>query len=125
MEILPTPQYPAAFTAGGKAISRQTSCELFIPKFQAFIRDSGYNLDPIFNCDETGLYYKSLPQKFLAARIEKSADGRKTQKERVTINACSNAAGKIKLPLLLIGKAKNPRCFKNVNCDNLSVVYTN
>ena len=55
----------------------------------------------------------------------KSADGRKTQRERVTINACSNASGTIKLPLLLIGKAKNPCCFKNVSRDRLPIVYAN
>ena len=58
----------------------------------------------MFNCDESGLYYKLLPEKSLAAQFEKSTDGRKTQKERVTISACSNATGSIKLPLLLIGK---------------------
>jgi len=36
-----------------------------------------------------------------------------------------NATGKIKQPLLLIGKAKNPHRFKNVNRDHLPVVYTN
>ena len=43
----------------------------------------------------------------------------------MTINARSNASGTIKLPLLLIGKAKNPRCFKNVSRDSLPVVYAN
>ena len=79
----------------------------------------------MFNCDETGLYYKLLPQKSLAAHFEKSADGCKTQKERVTINACSNASGTIKLPLLLIGKSKNPRCFKNVSRDSLPILCAN
>ena len=73
-----------------------------------------YNLDQTFNSDETGLYYRLLPQKTLAAHFEASAGGRKKQQERVTINACSNASGTVKLPLQLIGKSKNPRCFKNV-----------
>ena len=60
-----------------------------------------YTLNQIFNCDETGLYYKLLPQKMLASSFEKAADGRKKQKDRVTINACSNILGTIKLPLLL------------------------
>lgn len=38
-------------------------------------------------------------KKSLVCGTEKSADGRKTQKERITINACSNASGTIKLPL--------------------------
>ena len=65
-----------------------------------------------------------MPQKSLASSFEKSADDRKTQKERVTINACANASGTIKLPLLLIGKYKNPRCFKNFPHHQLPVVYT-
>lgn len=47
----------------------------------------------------------------LAHAFEKSADGRKKSKERVTINACVNTSGTIKLPLQLIGKANRPRCF--------------
>ena len=76
----------------------------------------------MFNCDESGLYYKLLPEKSLAAQFEKSADGRKTHKERVTISACSNATGSIKLPLLLIGKSKNPCCL-NIPRDSLPVEY--
>ncbi len=66
-----------------------------------------------------------MPQKTLASSFEKCADGRKTQKERVTINACANVSGSIKLPLLMIGKSKNPRCFKNINRDQLPVIYAN
>jgi len=43
----------------------------------------------------------------------------------VTINACANASKTIKLLLLLIGKSKNPRCFKHINGDNLPVIYCN
>ena len=110
---------------GEKLSADKPAADRFIPEFQAFVKDGGYSLDQVFNCDETGLYYKLLPQKSLAAHFEKTADGRKTQKERVTINACSNATGKIKLPLLFIGKSKNPRCFKNVDRDRLPVVYAN
>jgi len=50
-------------------------------------------------------------------------DGRKKSKERVSINACAEASGSIKLPLQLIGKAKRPRCFQGVNMDLLPVQY--
>ena len=73
-----------------------------------------------------------LPSKTLAARSEKSASGMKKdrasgmkkqkdrasgmkkQKDRVTLMSCANATGLNKLPLLFIGKSKNPRCFKNI-----------
>lgn len=35
----------------------------------------------------------------------------------------ANAAGTDKLRPLVIGHAKRPRCFKNVNIDNLPVIY--
>ena len=65
----------------------------------------------------------SIASKTLASSFEKAADGRKKQKDSVTINACSNILGTIKLPLLLIGKYKNPKCLKNVNRDVLPVRY--
>ena len=110
---------------GEKLSANKPAAEEFCGTFQEFVEDNHYTLNQIFNCDETGLYYKLMPQKTLASSFEKSADGRKTQKDRVTINACANASGTIKLPLLLIGKSKNPRCFKHINRDNLPVIYSN
>ena len=68
----------------------------------------------MFNCDETGLYFKLMPDKTLASSFEKSADGRKTQKERVLV--ALNC---------LIGKSKNPRCLKNISREQLPVTYVN
>ena len=98
--------------------------EDFITFFTEFIEEKGFNLDQIFNCDETGLNFRLLPDSTLATAFEKSADGRKKSKERVTVNACANASGTIKLPLQLIGKAKRPRCFQRVNMDLLPVQYS-
>lgn len=36
-------------------------------------------------------------------------------KDRMTVLACSNAAGTYKLKLLMIGKCRKPRCLKNVH----------
>jgi len=47
------------------------------------------------------------------AKDEKCIGG-KLSKERLTILACANADGSEKLPLLVIGKSKKPRCFKHV-----------
>ena len=80
-------------------------------------------LEQLYNCDETGLQYRMLPDKTLACRHEKGAAGMKKQKDRVTLMACSNTTGKHKLPLVCIGKSRNPRCFKNINKDALPVRY--
>jgi hypothetical protein len=44
---------------------------------------------------------------------EKTAPGRKTSNEHITFLTCCNADGSHRLKLLVIGKAKNPRAFKN------------
>jgi hypothetical protein len=54
-----------------------------------------------------------LPDKTLVLSQEKNAPGRKTIKERVTFLLCANADGSNKLKPLVIGKAQNPRAFKN------------
>lgn len=82
-------------------------------------------LEQVYNCDETGLNFRMLPDKTLAARSEKHPDGMKKQKDRVTLMACSNATGTHKLPLMFVGKAANPRCFKNINKSSLPVAYFN
>ena len=62
------------------------------------------------------------PDKTLATR---RLSGRKKNKERLSIALCANADGSHKLPPLVIGKYKNPRCFKNVNVGNLPIIYRN
>ncbi|KAL4126596.1 hypothetical protein QTP88_010808 [Uroleucon formosanum] len=64
--------------------------------------------------DETGLNWKALSSKSLVSQREATAPGYKLSKDRVTVMVCANATGTHKIPLLLIGKSKNPRCFKNV-----------
>ena len=74
---------------------------------------SEYNPNDIFNADETGLFFRLLPDKTLDF---KGADchGGKCSKDRLTVLVCANMSGSEKIPLYVIGKAKNPRCFKNV-----------
>ena len=93
---------------GEKLSANSEAGKDFVTYFSEFIETSHLSMDQIFNCDETGLNFRLLPDKTLAASFETSADGRKKSKERVTINACSNASGTIKLPLQVIGKANRP-----------------
>ncbi|XP_055308293.1 jerky protein homolog-like, partial [Sitodiplosis mosellana] len=79
--------------------------------------------DQVYNADESGLNFKALPTKTLASLSEKYAPGFKMQKERVTVMVCANASGIHRLPLLVIGKAKRPRCFKGMNMNALPVRY--
>jgi hypothetical protein len=62
-----------------------------------------------------------LPGKTYVALAEKTASGLKMAKQRIRFLGCSNASGLHKLKPLVIGKAKNLRCFKNFNNP---IVYT-
>lgn len=73
---------------------------------------SMYSPDCVFNADETGLYYRALPEHTYLFKNE-SAKGCKTSKGRLTVLCCVNMNGD-KERLLVIGKSKNPRCFKGV-----------
>lgn len=106
--------------SGEKASADHVSAKSYADDFKNIIE--GYSLDQVFNCDETGLYYKMLPGRTLTT-VHNEPMGTKKAKDRVTINACSNASGSIKLPLLLIGKSKKPRCFAGINMSALPVVY--
>lgn len=108
---------------GEKLSADVSSIENFKQDFKKQIKDNGYTYDQIYNCDETGLNYKMLPSKTLASGQEKSAPGHKRSKERVTVMACSNASGKHKLPLMVIGKAARPRALKDISPKALPVYY--
>lgn len=72
-----------------------------------------YNQEDIFNVDESALFWRMLPCRTLAFKSEKVYGG-KSSKERVTFLVGSSMAGE-KLALLVIGKFKNPRCFRHVS----------
>ena len=79
-----------------------------------------YEPEDVYNCDETGLYYRATPDGTLMLRSE-SVSGSKKKKERLTVLLACNMTGNDKLDPFVIGKSKHPRCFKHTNV--LSVLY--
>ena len=73
---------------------------------------SNQDLKDIYNADEFRLFYQCLPNKTYQLKSEKCY-GEKLSKIRITGMVATNAMGN-KLPMFVIGEAKNPRCFKNV-----------
>lgn len=94
--------------------------EPYKEKFKKVIQELSLTPDQVYNADESGLFWRLLPKKIFVHRED--APGRKIAKDRITIMPCSNASGTHKWNLLVIGKAKNPRAFKNLN---LPVDYKN
>ena len=107
--------------SGEKLSADQDAVNVFKTEFEDFIE--GLTKDQIFNADETGLNFKMLPKKSLASMQENTAPGHKMNKERITVLACANASGTLKLPLMCIGKSRNPRALKNVKPNALPVYY--
>lgn len=87
--------------------------EPFKEKLLSKIREMDLQHDQIYNADESGLFWRVLPNKTLAHGNEKSAPGRKISKERITFMPCANASGSHKLRLLVVGKSAKPRAFGN------------
>ena len=101
-------------------ISTQT-VESWLERLPSIVE--GYTPENIWNCDETGLLWKSLLDKGLAEK-KKACKGGKKSKMRVTVLFFVNGNGKISMcPPVVVGKSAKPRCFKGIEKDRLPVLY--
>lgn len=64
-----------------------------------------------YNADEAALFWKLQPNHTTSVRSEKCSGG-KLSKVRITLLLCANRNGSDKRELVVIGKSKNPVCFK-------------
>ena len=99
---------------------------------------NGYSDDDIYNADETGLLFKAIPDRSLVLNKEQCKGGKRS-KERYTVLLCSNWSGNDELKPLVIGKqsrillinifnnilgkSRQPRCFKHLNINKLPVTW--
>lgn len=100
--------------SGEKLSSDLESIEPFKQQFFEVVDERGLSIDQLYNADESGLFFKILPNYTLVHSKETSATGHKVAKDRITFMPCANASGSNKLPMLMIGKSKKPRAFKNI-----------
>ena len=80
--------------------------ELELAELRTFLSD--YDLDDIYNVDETGLFWKLLPDRTLASE---QLPGGKLHKQRISVALCCNASGTHKLDPWVIHNRQTPRCF--------------
>lgn len=106
-------QIKFAILHGESAEASQEAVDKWLQELPNII--NGYKLRDIYNCDETSIFFKALPNKSLLGPHEK-AEGLKTSKERFSLLVCANAMGQ-KEKLLAIGKAKRPHSFPKYNSD--------
>ncbi|XP_049267194.1 tigger transposable element-derived protein 6-like [Rhipicephalus sanguineus] len=73
---------------------------------------SDYAPRNVFNADEAGLFFNLQPERSLCMKGQ-ACHGSQKSKERVTVLFCTNADGSEKIQLTVIGKSKQPRCFRS------------
>ena len=81
----------------------------------------GYAAEDIWNLDETGCFWRALPDRGFAQKGA-SCHGGKKSKERMTVTFLVNAAGG-KETAIVIWKSAKPRCFKSIDISDLPVSY--
>lgn len=79
-----------------------------------------YSPEDIFNCDETGLFWKMKPCRTIS---NGPVSGTKQSKDRITVLLTCNATGTEKLAPLFIHKYENPRAIKHTDKKTLPVDY--
>ncbi|KAK4324160.1 hypothetical protein Pmani_005163 [Petrolisthes manimaculis] len=81
--------------------------------FAQLVEAEGYVPQQVFNCDETGLFWKKMPRRTYITKEETKLPGHKPMKDRLTLALCANASGDCKIKPLLIYHSENPRAFKS------------
>lgn len=66
---------------GESTSANKEEAEKFCLKFQEFIKKEGYCPQQIFNCDETGLFWKHMPNHTYITKYEKNIPGHKSMKD--------------------------------------------
>jgi len=85
-------------------------------------KGNGRSIRDIFNLDETALFYKLLPNKTLA---DGPVEGKKINKDRITVAIIANADGSERIRPIVIGKRQKPRCFGKWNPNSIVSYYFN
>ncbi|GIY60997.1 tigger transposable element-derived protein 1 [Caerostris darwini] len=98
---------------GEAASSDMKAAEDYIKTFSDLIKAHGYISQQVFNCDETGLFWKKMPNRTYITAEEKMMPGHKPMKDRLTLALCANASGDCKIKPLLVYHSENPRAFKS------------
>lgn len=108
----------------GEAASADINAAREYPKqLLKIIEEGGFQPEQVFNADETGLFWKKMPNRTFLSKEEKTAQGFKVAKDRLTLLLCTNASGDCMIKPLLVYKSMNPRALKNIYKNKLPVFW--
>lgn len=89
---------------------------------KGIIEEGGYTPEQVLNVDQTGLYWKHMPNKYIYSE-EKSAYGFKATKDCLTLLLRGNAAVDFKLKPLPLCHSENPWALKGYSKSHLPVIW--
>ncbi|GBM74592.1 Tigger transposable element-derived protein 1 [Araneus ventricosus] len=104
---------------GEAASSDVKAAEDYLKTFSELIEANGYIPQQVFNCDETGLLWKKMPNRTYITAEEKIMPGHKPMKDRLTLALCANASGDCKIKPLLVHHSENPRAFSTIEIKEI------
>uniref|UniRef100_A0A5S6QH24 DDE-1 domain-containing protein n=1 Tax=Trichuris muris TaxID=70415 RepID=A0A5S6QH24_TRIMR len=113
-------QYNLKIT-GETASADVASASFFPVEFEAMIDEKG-DLEQVFNCDDTTLFWKKMPNRTYIQRNARQTTGFKPFKGRPTLALCGNAAGHVIKPALIC-RACTPRSIKNRDTTSLPAFW--
>ncbi|UYV69845.1 hypothetical protein LAZ67_7000956 [Cordylochernes scorpioides] len=110
---------------GEGASSDAKAAETFTAEFEKLVVTECYLPQQVFNCDETGLFWKKMPKRTYITAEANTMPGHKPMKDRLTLLLCANASGDLKVKPLLVYHSENPRAFKKhkVQKSQLNVLW--
>lgn len=90
----------------GKSLSADSAAVApFQERLQEIVEEEHLTCDQVFDCDEMGLNWSSLPKRTLVSERKTEAKGVKKVKDRVTLMACTNTTESITMPLTIMWAA--------------------
>ncbi|XP_049277518.1 tigger transposable element-derived protein 2-like [Anopheles funestus] len=95
-----------------------TNAGRYCYQFQQVMQNEDWLPDQIYNVDETGMYWNSLPSKFGSTGSDMNITN-----ERIMVICCTNATGTHKLDLTIVIKSKNPWNLKEEELPQTALNY--
>ncbi|CAM5152081.1 unnamed protein product [Natator depressus] len=72
-------------TTGEVASANEKAAKAYPEQLKKIIEEKGYLPEQVFNADETGLFWKKMPNRTYTSKSERQAPGFKAAKDRVTV----------------------------------------
>ncbi|GBO42992.1 hypothetical protein AVEN_47623-1 [Araneus ventricosus] len=81
-----------AKTNGEAASSDKSGTEKVVSEFKNYAEVEEFIPQQVFNCDETGIFWKKIPKRMFITQKEKALQGHKLMKDSLTLLLFGNAS---------------------------------